>query len=124
MALRLQALRGAAAAVFRVVSVGLKPAGKIQLSTLELGCAAKKVSVQRTEASNQYLACLKYMMNWSRPIGGIGKGVLKIYDEPGICTSGGVFKIYDEPESAHEGACLSCMKNRNRQNKRRVYDIS
>ena len=45
-----------AAAVFSVVSVGLKPAGKIQHSTLELGCAAKKVSAQRTEASNEYLA--------------------------------------------------------------------
>ena len=26
-----------------------------------------------------------------------------------------MFKIYDEPESPHEGACLSCVMNRNRQ---------
>ena len=25
-----------------------------------------------------------------------------------------MFKIYDEPESLHEGACLRCMMNRNR----------
>ena len=34
--------------------------------------------------------------------------MFKIYDE-GACS----IKIYEEPESPHEGACLSCVMNRN-----------
>ena len=51
-------------------------------------------------------ACLGYMMNRNRPIGG-----------------GGVFKIHDEPESPHEGACLRyimTMMSRNRQIRERA----